>query len=43
MEEERVWKLSFEVRVDRMRLEHVSEFKYFRYVLDILGTDDTVS
>ena len=28
------------VRVDGMRLEHMSEFKYFRCVLDESGTDE---
>ena len=32
--------LECEVCVDRIRLEHVSEFKYFGFVLDESGTDD---
>ena len=31
--------LESEVHVDRVRLEHVSEFKYLGYVLDEAGTD----
>ena len=31
--------LESEVHVDGIRLEHVSEFKYFGYVLEELGTD----
>ena len=31
--------LECEVHVDRVRLEHVSEFKYLTYVLDEAGTD----
>ena len=33
--------LDYEVHVDGIRLEHVSEFKYLRYVLDKSGTDGT--
>ena len=32
--------LECEIRVDWMQLEHVSEFKYFRYVLDESGTNE---
>ena len=31
--------LEWEVHVDRVRLEHVSEFKYLGCVLDQAGTD----
>ena len=31
--------LEFEVCVESLRLEHLSEFKYFGYVLDESGTD----
>ena len=41
--EGRMWGLlGFEVSVDGMRLEHVSEFKYL-FVLDEPNTDDEVS
>ena len=32
--------LDFEVSVDEVQLEHVSEFKYLRGVLDESGTDE---
>ena len=32
--------LDFEVSVDGIQLEHVSEFKYLGFVLDKLGTDE---
>ena len=35
--------LECEVCVDGMRLEHVSEFKYLRCVLDESGTDEAAS
>ena len=36
-------RLECEVRVDGMRLEHVSEFTYLGCVLDESGTDEAVS
>ena len=35
--------LEWEVLVDRIRLENVSEFKYFGYALDESGTYGAVS
>ena len=31
----------YEIHVDGIHLEHVSEFKYFEYILDETGTDGT--
>ena len=33
--------LECEISVDGLRLEHQSKFKFFGYVLDELGTDET--
>ena len=35
--------LEYEVCIDRMRLDHVLEFKYFGYVLDKSGTNEALS